>query len=173
MNEKKKSSSSEDDTLMMTDDLVGRLDPESLKKASEPFAKLVPGALPILGTQTEAEVRARDELLKQFYDHTPEPPRGIPTSVSFDVGADDKVEFDGTLQLISFGEEGWRVNVDNVDPKSCIMLAKAAARGPAWIGSASIHGIVRLYKGIDVTVHFGNLDESCTVSIAADAGDPI
>ena len=159
----------------MTDDLVGRLDPESLTKQPEPLARLVPGGRFILGTETEEEVIAREKLLEQtkFYDQTPEPPRGIPTSVIVDIGAGEVVEFDGTLQLVSFGKDGWRVSVDDVDAKSCIQLARSGARGPAWIGSASIHGIVKLYKDIDITVHFGNLNETCTVTIAADCGDPI
>lgn len=160
---------------MMTDDLVGCLDPESLT-ASGPFvAKLVPDGRAILGTETEEEVIAREKLLEQakFYDQTPEPQRGIPTTVSFDCGAGDTVEFDGTLQLVSFGKDGWRVQVDNVAPKPCIQLAKFAARRSSWIGSASIHAVVKLYKDVDVTIHFGNLDETCTVTIAADCGDPI
>jgi len=160
---------------MMTDDLLGRLDPDSLTKPPEPLAQLVPGGRTILGTETEAEVAFREELIarSKFYDHTPEPPRGIPTSVSVDVGAGETVEFDGTLQLMSFGAEGWRVNVGNVDPKACIKLAKAGARGPAWIMGVAIHGIVNLSKNIDITVHFGNLDETCTVSIAAEYSNAI
>ena len=167
MNEKKKSSSSED-TLMMTDDLLGRLDPESL-------TRLAPDGRAVLGTETEEDVDAREKQLEQskFYDQSPEPPRGIPTSVSFDCGGGDIVEFDGTLQLISFGKDGWRVQIDNVAPKPCIQLAKYATRGPAWLGSASIHAVVKLYKDIDVTIHFGNLDETCIVTIAANCGDAI
>jgi len=160
---------------MMTDDLVGRLDPESLT-LTEPFvAKLDPGGRVILGTEAEEEVNTREKLLEQakFYDQTPEPQRGIPTTVTFDCGAGDTVESDGTLQLVSFGKDGWRVQVDNVAPKPCIQLAKFAARGPSWIRSASIHAVVKLYKDVDVTIHFGNLNETCTVTIAADYGDPI
>jgi len=160
---------------MMTDDLIDRLDLESLMIPESIIARMVPGGRVILGTETEEEVIAREKLLEQakFYDQTPEPQRGIPTTVSFDCGAGDTVDFDGTLQLVSFGKDGWRVQVDNVAPKPCIQLAKYAARGPAWLGSASIHAVVKLYKDIDVTIHFGNLDETCTVTIAADCGDPI
>ena len=175
MNEKKKSSSSEDDTLMMTDDLVGRLDSESLTSDSERTVKFTPSGRVILGTETEAEIIAREKLLEhtKFYDQTPEPLRGIPTSVTFDCGAGDIVALDGTLQLISFGKDGWRVQIDNVLPKPCIQLAKYASRGHAWIGNATVHAVVKLYKNIDVTIHFGNLDETCIVTIAADHGDPI
>lgn len=153
---------------MMTDDLLDRLDPESLTMP-------VPGGRTILGTETEAEVIAREKLLEQakFYDHEPEPRRGIPTSVTFELGTPNKkIEFDGTLQLISFGKDGWRVSIDDVDPKTCIELAKSCA-GPIWNNYATIYGIVRLWDELDVTIHFGNMNETCSVTIAALQGDAI
>ncbi len=173
MTEKKNSSSS--DTLYMTDDLVGRLDPESLTEGPQ----LVPGGRVIRSSMTQAEIDKLDEaerIIKEagIYDHTPPAPTGIPTTVEFDLGGGDKLDFDCTLQLVSFGKDGWRVNVDGVAPKTCVELAKLVAeRSYAWISGVRVHGIGILKKDVDVTIHFGGLGDTCSVSIAADSADAI
>lgn len=154
MNEKKKSSSSEDDTLMMTDDLIGRLDPESL-------TKVVPDVRPLLGTAEEP-----------FYssDEEEAPPTTLPTTIAFfsrDL-PDSPIVIDGTLQILSFGDEGWRVTVDGVEPTLAVALAKRTAGDP--ILQVKVIDVVELAGGLDVTVHFGSLDGKCSVTVAADNG---
>lgn len=149
----KKLLSFEDDTLMMTEDLVDLLDPGSLKQA-----------IPV--NQNLVDV---DGEKIQFYDHTSTSTRGLTASVTVDFGEDEKLSFDGILQLISFGPEGWRINVDGVNSQLCITLVKLSSK----IQSITIDNIVKLNKNVDVTIHFGNIDETCMMSIAADNGDTI
>ena len=137
----------------MTDDLIGRLDPDSLKQTTPADQNLVD----IDGKKIE------------FYDHTSTLTHGLPTSVSVDVGEDKKLLLDGILQLISFGPDGWRINIDGVNPQICIALVKLSSK----IECVTIDNIVKLNKNVDITIHFGNIDETCTMSIAADNGDTI
>jgi len=149
MNEKKKSSSS-DDTLMMTDDLIGRLEPESLVEK------------PKLQPKVEEPFYAEDEEVT--------PPTTLPTTIAFcsrDLPG-SPIIVDGTLQILSFGDEGWRVTVDGVDPKLALALAKRSAGDP--ILQAKVIDVVELAGGLDVTVHFGSLDGKCSVTVAADNG---
>jgi hypothetical protein len=155
----KKSSSSEDDsTLYMTDDLAGRLSPEDLVKSPEP----------VRVKESEKYIDA------SVYDHTPEPSFDIPTTLTFTskAGRDD-VQIQCTLQVLSFGDDGWRCTVDGVDPKQCIEIAKLYAERTQAFTSVVVHNIVTLTEALDITVHFGSINDKCSVSVAADFGKPI
>jgi hypothetical protein len=149
MNEKKKSSYSEDDTLLMTDDLVGRLEPENLIE----------------------KLKSSAEVEEHFYVEAEEaPPPSVPTTIAFFSHNEPAgpIIVDGTLQVLSFGEEGWRVTVDGVDPTLAVALAKRTAADPLL--HAKVIDVVELAGGLDVTVHFGSLDDKCSVTVAADNG---
>ncbi len=147
MNEKKKSSSSEDNTLMMTDDLMGRLDAENL--IEKPKIEV----LPFYSTEEEAPLVPAPTATIAFFSHK------LP---------DSPIVVDGTLQIMSFGDEGWRIAIDGVDPALAVTLAKRSAGDPVL--QANVFDMVKLTGGLDVTVHFGGLDGKCSVTVAADNG---
>lgn len=128
----------------MTDDLVGRLDPESLIE------------------------KPKDE--EPFYSAEEAFPTSILTTISFTSHdlPESPIIVEGALQILSFGDEGWRVAIDGVEPSLAVELAKRSAGDPVL--QAKVLGIVELAGGLDVTIHFGGLDGKCSVTVAADNG---
>jgi hypothetical protein len=151
MNEKKKSSSS-DDTLMMTDDLLDRLNLEDLIDKELP-----PGEPTSFYADTEEETPLSPPTVKlSFFSQS------VPL---------EPIVVEGTLQILSFGDEGWRVGVDLVDSALAVTLARRTAGDP--VTRVVVTNIVELTGGVDVTVHFGGLDDKCSVVVAADNGGAI
>lgn len=150
MTEKKKSSSSEDETLMMTDDLLGRLEPESLIEQPEKVDQ------PFYNEEEETKVTPSLPIILAFFSHN------NPAS---------PIVADGTLQSLSFGEEGWRVVIGAVEPSIALSLAVRAAADV--LTSVKVFEVAELTGNIDVTVHFGDLDGKCSVTVAADNGASI
>lgn len=141
---------------MMTDDLVGRLDPESL-------THLVPDGRTVLGT----------DVVEPFYNEEEEAkvePSALPVTLTFTSHNDpaSPIVADGTLQSLSFGKEGWRVVVGAVEPSIALSLAVRAAADV--LTSVKVLEVAELTGNIDVTVHFGDLDGKCSVTVAADSG---
>lgn len=129
---------------MMTDDLVSRLDPDSLIE------------------------KPKDE--EPFYYAEEVQSTSVPTTISFTSRdlPERPIIVEGTLQILSFGDEGWRVAIDGVEPLLAVELAKRSAGDPVL--QAKVLGIVELAGGLDVTIHFGGLDGKCSVTVAADNG---
>ncbi len=148
---------SSNDTIMMTDDLVDRVNIADLQV--DPSSK---------------NIEINQNLINsKFYDHDEISQKhniGIAATISFE---DNNVEIQGTLQLVSFGKDGWRIQLDNVDTKLSVKIFQVASQNSAIVKHVIIHDIVKLIQDIDITIHFGNLNETCTLSIVATQGHPI
>jgi hypothetical protein len=137
--------SNDDESLMMTDDLLERIDPKNL--------------IDVPKTKSEDHFYADD------HDDTPivtmATLKFTPNNMDFDT-----LTVTGSLQVLSFGEEGWRVAIDDVNPEFGLLLAKQT--GKSFIAFVDVVDVVRLKGKIDTTVHFGGINGKCSISVGAD-----
>ncbi len=147
---------------MMTDDLLGRLEPESLIEqpdTSSPF------------------------YVHDVVDTTKEIQKVLVLLSFISVGREaEPLMVDAELVSLSFGDEGWRCAVDAVEPALMLELTKRTTATAIvqvdvlYMESQVSSGPVPLAKltgNVDVTAHFGGLDGKCSVTVAADNGASI
>lgn len=144
--EKKILFSDNDESLMMTDDLLGRIDPKNLV---EPQKTKFEDHFYVDDSHNTPSVLAMVTL------------KFTPNNIDYDT-----LEVTGSLQVLSFGEEGWRVAIDDVNPEFGLLLAKQT--GKSFIAFVDVVDVVRLKGKIDTTVHFGGINGKCSISVGAD-----
>jgi hypothetical protein len=148
----KKFLSSNEELILMTDDLVDRLEPDNLvENKNSPIQEES-----LYSEDNKIVISQETKICIVFY---------------FEQNFNSPIIMDGVIQLLSFGEEGWRISVDDIDPQIAIKLAKQVASESLL--EVQIMDIAKLTGDIDVTVHFGSLNGKCSVTVAADNGSTI
>jgi len=128
----------------MTDDLEGRLDPESLKE--EPS---------IVNDKGPEEFYTKNDLV--FPVETPSTPPSPKASMGVVFVNQEAIVLDGHLSALSFGNDGWlcTISFEGNDKVSLVAL-KAAQVGLSYVRVVLDDGTLEMHTNVDCTATFSS-----------------